>query len=404
MRILSTPPTHPAPPTSPHDDVLVIGAGLAGLPTALALADRGLRVRVLDRGAPGAATSHVAAGMLAPVSEATADRPQLLHLGLLAAERWPAFDAELAERAGHGADLREHGTLVVARDRDEAEAAERERGIRERLGVAVQRLAPTAARRLEPALSPHLRLALDVPGDHACDPRRAVAALVRACERAGVVLQTGEDGGVAEVLVDRDRARGVRLVDGRRLRAAHVVLAAGPWSGTVAGVPDEARVPVRPLKGELLVLRDPSGPGLVTRTLRFDPGYLVPRADGRYVLGATLEEQGFDTRTTARALHDLLRDGAELVPGLLELEVVEALAGLRPTTPDALPAVGPAPGVDGLWWATGHHRDGALLASVTGPLLAGQLAGGLDADLAGSAAELAPSRFATVADASRSAA
>jgi glycine oxidase len=149
------------------------------------------------------------------------------------------------------------------------------------------------------------------------------------------------------------------------------------------------------VKGQLLVLRDPSGPGLVERVLRFGTGYLVPRGDGRYVLGATTEERGFDVATTAWAVHDLLRDGAELVPGLLDLQIAETLAGLRPTTPDALPAVGPAAGVDGLWWATGHHRNGVLLAPLTGRLLADALAGApASPDDARIAALVDPRRFA----------
>ncbi|MGX6450186.1 FAD-dependent oxidoreductase, partial [Patulibacter sp. S7RM1-6] len=155
--------------------------------------------------------------------------------------------------------------------------------------------------------------------------------------------------------------------------------------GGLAGVPEGARVPVRPVKGQLLLLRDPSGPGLLDRVLRFGGGgseagrYVVPRDDGRYVLGATTEERGFDRTVTAWGVHDLLRDGGELVPGLLDLELLEAIAGLRPTSPDGMPAIGPAAGVDRLWWATGHHRNGVLFASLTGALLADALAPGADA-------------------------
>jgi glycine oxidase len=359
-----------APATEPGPDVLVVGAGLAGLPVAWELVRRGATVRIVDRAAPGQATSRVAAGMLAPVTEAEPDDPDHLLLGTAAVERWPAFARRLEDASGVPVPLHRRGTLALARDRDEAEALQRFAQVCAGFGVAAERLLPSAARRLEPALAPTLRGALSVPGDAAVDPRRVVEALVAALGAAGVAATVGD---VARVLVDPGRVTGVALADGTELRAGAVVLATGAWGAE--GLPEPARVPVRPVKGQLLVLRDPSGPGLVERVLRFGTGYVVPRDDGRYVLGATTEERGFDTQVTAWALHDLLRDGAELVPGLLDLAVEETLAGLRPTTPDGLPAIGAAPGVDGLWWATGHHRNGVLLASLTGALLADGLAG-----------------------------
>jgi glycine oxidase len=155
-----------------------------------------------------------------------------------------------------------------------------------------------------------------------------------------------------------------------------VVVAAGAWSGALAGIPEQARIPVRPVKGQTLRLRDPAhaSPALAERVLRFEGGYLVPRGDGRYVLGATVEERGFDTTVTAGGIHELLRDAAEVVPGVLELEIEEQIAGLRPGTPDNAPVLGRSP-VDGLVWATGHYRNGILLTPVTGDLVAGELAG-----------------------------
>jgi glycine oxidase len=229
---------------------------------------RGLSVLVLDRGELGAGTSRVAAGMLAPVAEADASERALLALGLQSAQRWPAFATELVEVSGIDVGYRTCGTLMLARDRDEAEALERERDLRERFGLRVERLLPSAARRLEPALAPTLRSALHLPDDHAVDPRLVCAALARAAKRAGAVLRPGAE-------VD----------DLAALPAEQVVVAAGPWSGAFG---DEARV--RPVKGQSLRLRDPSGPGLLERVVRWgqpSPGYLVPRGDGRYVLGAT---------------------------------------------------------------------------------------------------------------------
>jgi glycine oxidase len=317
---------------------------------------RGLSVVVLDRGELGAGTSRVAAGMLAPVAETDAGERALLELGLRSVELWPAFAAELAAASAIDVDLRTCGTLMLARDRDEAEALERERDLRERFGLRVEALLPSAARRLEPALAPTLRSALHLPDDHAVDPRLTCAALARAAEGAGAVLRSG-----------------VEVDDLAALPAEQVVVAAGPWSGAFG---DEARV--RPVKGQTLRLRDPRGPGLLERVVRWGqpcPGYLVPRGDGRYVLGATQEERGFDTAVTAGGLHDLLRDASELVPGVLELEVEEQLAGLRPGTPDNAPIIGRSPSDPRIVWATGHHRNGVLLTPVTAELVVAELVG-----------------------------
>ncbi len=366
----------------------MIGGGVAGLVTAWRAAHRGLRVVVLERGELGGGTSRWAAGMLAPVSEAELGERALLALGLESLARWPAFAAELGEAAGLDLGLRQTGALLVARDRDEAEALERELGFRRELGLAVERLRPSQARRLEPALAPTVRLALSAADDQAVDPRRLVAALAEACRRAGVELRTATE--VERVLVEDGRVAGVALA-GERLRAPRVVVAAGPWSGALAGLPEEARVPVRPVKGQVMRLRDPEGPGLVERVLRFPGGYLVPRGDGRYVLGATVEERGFDTTVTAGGLHALLRDAGELVPGVHDLVVEEVGAGLRPGSPDNTPLLGPSAVVEGLVWATGHYRNGILLAPVTAELVAGALAGEPVPEA------FAPDRFARVA-------
>ncbi|HEY3019357.1 MAG TPA: glycine oxidase ThiO [Solirubrobacteraceae bacterium] len=332
-------------------DVLVIGAGLIGLSVAWRAAQRGARVTVLEAGAVGAGASHVAAGMLAPVTEAEVGDAgrRLLELSLASLGRWPAFAAELREATGIDVGLRRTGALVLARDGDEAEALERELAFRRELGLGVERLRPSEARRREPALAPTLRLALDVPGDASVDPRRVLEALVAACRAHGVEVREGARVGALD-----------------ELGAERVVVAAGAWSAQL--VPD---VPVRPVKGQLLRLRDPRGPGLVERVLRFEGGYLVPRGDGGYVLGATMEERGYDTTVTAGGLYELLRDAHELVPGVSELVVEETLAGLRPGTPDNLPIVEER---DGVVLACGHGRNGVLLAPLTAELVAELLA------------------------------
>jgi glycine oxidase len=179
---------------------------------------------------------------------------------------------------------------------------------------------------------------------------------------------------VAGIMVDADRVTGVRLADGERVDAGHVVIAAGCWSNQLDGLPAGARLPLRPVKGQLLRLRDPNGPGLLASAVRSEDVYLVPRGDGRYVLGASVEERGFDTTRTAGVAFELLRAAIDLVPGVLELEIEEMLAGLRPGTPDNAPALGPGP-LEGLLWATGHYRHGVLLAPITAQAVAGELAG-----------------------------
>lgn len=361
-------------PTSP--DVVVLGAGLAGLGVAWRAAQRGARVVVVDRGRAGAGASHVAAGMLAPVAEADAGEQALLALGLDSARRWPAFARELHEATGVDPEYREVGTLVVARDRDDAEALVREAALRDELGAPVRRVLPSEARRLEPALAPTVRAALHAPDDHVADPRATVRALAAAARAAGVALR--EETTVTRIEVAAGRVEGVVLANGERLRAGAVVLAAGAWSGALPdGLPPGVHVPVRPVKGQLLRLRPLSAaePPLLTRVVRFDTGYLVPRVDGTVVLGATMEERGFDTHVTALGIHELLRDMHEVVPGALELAVDEVLAGLRPGTPDNAPLLGRHPAVAGLHLATGHHRGGVLLAPVTADLVAGGLVG-----------------------------
>jgi len=357
-------------------DVAVIGGGVIGLAAAWRAAQRGRSVCVLERGVLGARASHVAAGMLAPVTEADPGELALLHLGLHSARAWPAFAAELVEAAGSAGAapiLNRCGALVVARDNDEALALERELALRHELGLEVQRLRPSAARRLEPALAPSVRLALSVAGDHAADPRALVLALAGAARGAGAVLRTGAT--VQRVVVRDGRATAVALAGGEIVAAEQVVVAAGAWSASLDGLPEPARIPLRPVKGQLLRLRDPEGPGLVERIVRFEGAYLVPRGDGRYVLGATVEERGFDTSVTAGALYELLRAAAEVVPGVQELIVEETLAGLRPATPDNAPVLGRSDAVDGLVWATGHHRNGILLAPVSADLVADALDG-----------------------------
>jgi len=328
--------------------------------------------------------------MIAPIAEAHPAEPALLALGRRSADSYAAFVAELAQVSRVDPLYRQAGTVLVARDADEAAALERERAAREQLGLPVRRLLPSQARDLEPALAPSLRLGLEIPDDHAIDPRRLALALADAVRASGGLLRTGVD--VQQLSLRGDRVVGVRLRDGERIHADNVVVAAGPWSSALPGLPDHAQIPFRPVKGQIMFLHDPSGPGLLSRVIRMQPGYLVPRGDGRYVLGASMEERGFDCTVTAGPIHDLLRDAIEVVPALREFVVDELVAGIRPGSPDNLPLVG-AGALEGLFWATGHHRHGILLAPVTAKILAGLLSGSAAPGLDELTRSLSPRRF-----------
>jgi glycine oxidase len=360
-------------------DVLVIGGGVIGLSLAWRARERGMSVTVLERDTLGSGTSRVAAGMLAPVAEAEFGEAgrRVLELGRRSAELWPSFAEQLRAASGVDVGLLRTGTLMLARDEDEARELERQVAFREGLGLTTSRLRGSEAREREPALAPSTRLALEAPDDHSVDPRAVLAALRAACESSGVQLR--EHALVERVEADAGHVAGVTLAGGESLAAAQVVLAAGAWSAQITGAElDGARpgatVPVRPVRGQLLRLRDPAGPGLLSRVIRFEGGYIVPRADGRYVLGATVEERGFDVEPDVGGVYELLREAHEIVPGISELKIEELCVGLRPGMPDNAPAIG-AGSLQGLMLATGHHRNGILLAPLTAQLGAKLLCG-----------------------------
>lgn len=369
------------------DDVVVVGGGVIGLATAWRALGRGLRVTVADP-EPGGKATLVAAGMLTPVSELSYGEEALLRLGLASRDRYPSFVAELEEVSGLATGFRDDGVLQVALDGDDLAVLEELRRFQESLEIPVEALTGRECRRLEPMLAPSVRGGLLAPADGSVDPRRLSAALLVAVERLGGTLVRER---ATEVLTEDGRACGVRLESGAVVRGGQVVVAAGPWSQDLAGVPDGVLPPVRPVKGQVVRLRSdtPLLGRCVRGLVRGSSVYLVPRHDGEFVVGATQEELGFDTTVTAGGLWELLRDAHELLPGVTELAFTEVTAGLRPGSPDNAPMLG-ASAVPGLLLAAGHFRGGILLAPVTGDVMAEILATGSVPELA---RPFSPARF-----------
>ncbi|MYU21531.1 glycine oxidase ThiO [Streptomyces sp. SID8352] len=378
------------PPPTRTPDVLVVGGGIIGLVTAWRSAQRGLATALVDP-EPGGGAAQVAAGMLAAVTELHHGEQTLLALNLASARRYPRFAAELTECTGRDLGHRRCGTLAVALDADDRAHLRELHALQQSAGLESEWLSGRECRRLEPMLAPGVRGGLRVDGDHQIDPRRLARALVIACERAGVAFHRVW---AERLTVAGDRATGVVTADGTALTAGQTVLAGGSFSGRLAGVPEEVRPPVRPVKGQVLRLTMPRAHGpLLHRTVRAVVRgghlYLVPRENGELVVGATSEELGWDTTVTAGGVYELLRDAHELVPGITELPLTETRAGLRPGSPDNAPLLGPT-GLPGLLLATGHHRNGVLLTPVTGDALGHALVTG---ELPDEARPFTPRRF-----------
>ncbi len=358
-------------------DAVFVGGGVIGLCCAWYAARRGARVAVLDRAEPPAGATRVAAGMLAPVGELAFGEPRLLELTLASARLYPDFVAELEATAGVTTGYERRGALHVALDRDEAAELRRVHDLQRSLGLEAEWLAPRRCRELEPGLTPSFNGGVHAAGEAAIDPRALTAALLAALAGAGVEVRAGAE--VVDGVFEGERLAGVRIAGGEELRAGAVVLAAGAWSGRAGWLPEHARPPVRPVKGQTLELRSRDGAAPCRRILVSERVYLVPRADGRLIVGATVEEQGFDTAVTAGGVHELLREAYRLLPDVAEMELVDSLAGLRPGTPDNLPLIG-AGALEGLILATGHYRNGILLAPLTAAAVAAQLAGDVSPD------------------------
>jgi glycine oxidase len=351
--------------------VAIIGAGVVGLGIAWRLAARGVAVSVFDKGAAGAGATHAAAGMLAACAEAEPGEEALVALGRDSQARWPAFAQELQQASGIDVELRREGTLVIALTADDQARLFHHLEFQKKLDLPLQWISAAETRRREPHLAGKLAGAVFSPQDHQVDNRKLATALRIAAQAAGASINEHQE--VAAISSQGRRVDGIVLADGRKVAADTVVLAAGAWSrgiaATIADLAPQALPPVRPIKGQMLALRmDPAAP-LVTHVI-WGPGiYMVPRLDGRLIIGATVEEKGFDATLTAGGLLTLLEAAWRAVPAIEELPIDEMWVGHRPGSRDDAPILGPAP-LDGLIYATGHHRNGILLAPVTADTIA----------------------------------
>jgi glycine oxidase len=355
-------------------DIVVIGGGIHGCAAALRLAQAGARVTVLERSVPGAEASSAAGGILSPGVEAQHGGP-LLALAQDSMRRWPAFAAELTAATGIDLAYRTNGTLRIVFGESEAAVWRADLPRLVGLGVATEWLDGAALRALEPALAAGASGGFLFRDEACLDPKPLLRALAAAAAGAGVRFLTGP--GAAHR--GRERARRRRRSRLGTPGAGAVLLAAGAWAGLVegSGLPLGA---VRPVRGQMVVLE--ARPELVSRVVFSPKGYLVPRPDGRILCGSTMEEAGFEKVVTASGMLTLLGMAIETAPELAAAPVLESWSNFRPATADGLPILGPG-AIPGLFYSTGHHRHGILLAPASADLVAAAVLGATPAlDLA----------------------
>ena len=381
----------PAPAVPAAIDVAIVGGGVVGLSVGWRLARRGLAVAVFDAGAAGGGTSSAATGMLAAAAEHEPGGDALLDLARESLALWPAFRDALEADADAAIDYWAKGTLVVAVGRDEVDRLRARHALQLRAGLDARWLGASALRELEPGLRPNVAGGILCHGDHQVDPRLTVAALRAAFLRRGGLLV---EGAAVEAL---DMAGGavVGLVAaGRPCRAGTVVLASGAAAASGGLLPAGLNLPLRPLKGQSMALRarpqfGRNQPLPIDHVVWTAEVHIAPKSDGRMIVGATMEEAGFDPHVTAGGLYALLEGVRRALPGVEEMAVEGVWAGFRPTTEDDAPVLGGS-AVPGLAFAAGHHRNGYLLAPVTAQALESWI---VDGAVAGAATGFGIGRF-----------
>jgi len=366
-------------------DVVIIGAGIIGLSLAIALRKQGLRILIVERGEPGREASSAAAGML--VASGTELPPALRSLAAESARMYPEFVHEIEDESGLKVDLREDGTILISKNDDFPAGAERLstdklRALEPDLGASPSSDSSLRGGRGRPPLHSQWEYQSAYLSERSVDPRALVAAGLRAARHRGVDISSGAE--VRDLISSADRISGVHT-DKTSYSAEIVVNCAGAWAGCIAA----QKFPVRPIKGQMLAVV--GGPSL-QHVVRADEVYLVPRSDGRIVIGSTLEDVGYDKQTNVDTIQNLLHAARVVVPAVANARLHEDWAGLRPGTPDHLPLLGET-SIRGYFIAAGHYRDGILLAPVTAQLMTESILGKpLSQDLSA----FSPARFASM--------
>lgn len=338
--------------------IAIIGGGVFGLAIGWKLAKAGRRVTIFEKGQAGRGATWAAAGMLMPWKLSRSFSQELFDLQRESRRLWPQFASDLIDYANIDIDYQTNGRYFLALMDNAAQRLRRQFEFHRDIGFPVEWLSGDEVREREPYLGPKVVAANFTPMAHSVDNRRLVPALRQAFLRAGGILR--EQAGVSEILIDQNRVDGIRLAQ-ETIRAETVILAAGAWSGQIAGIPPNLQGIVRPRKGQTLTLQMSPATPLIERPL-LGPVYLVPRRDGRLIVGTTVErEAGFDTQPTAGGMFHILRKARNMVPSIDDFPILEIGAGLRPTGPDRLPVLGPTE-VEGLVIATGGHSYGILLS------------------------------------------
>lgn len=361
----------------------MVGGGVIGAACARALALRKITVGVFEPGPLNGAATPASAGMLAAQIEAAADA--WLALAAAARDRYPRLAAALRTATGHDIALRQEGIAAVAFDHARATELQALVAQQRAAGLRAEWLSPVEYHRRYPTTAPGCLGALLAPDDGALDPPALLGAMLAHATALGVRVF---DQSVVRILHDGARVNGV-LSRGHQVLSRHVVLAGGAWSGAIDGLPRP--VPVTPVRGQLVSVPWPKG--VPAAVLYHEHGYVLPRRHTA-ILGSTMEHVGFDAATTTAGREAILSAARRLLPHL-DASAARSWAGLRPVTPDGLPLLGADPEVAGFWYATGHGRNGILLAALTGDVIADLITSGTtDVDIS----PFAPTRFLDVPD------
>jgi glycine oxidase len=354
-------------------DVAIIGGGVIGLAVARALALRGVRdVLLIERTSLGAESSSAAAGMLAPQAEA--NRPhEFFYLTCQSRDMYPTFASALWDETGIDIQLDTTGTLYLAFTEPEGEELESRYEWQKQAGLAIEKLTADMARKLEPSICEDVRAALRFPLDSQVENRRLISALAVANERLGVRMETRTD--VMSLKVERSRVAGIETSRGF-VATDRVVIAGGAWSSLIGAsdiaLPD---LRIKPVRGQMLCFE--ANPQICGHVIYSPRGYIVPRRDGRLLAGSTTEHAGYEKRVTAAGVHQILSAALEISPQIASLPMIDSWAGLRPRAADTLPVLGPCAEIEGVFYATGHFRNGILLAPVTGEVIARAIVDGV---------------------------